>query len=123
VKIWKYFDESFRRDDRSGQSAFHVAGTPPIDFAVDMAPAKGVLRPSFADLDHVCVRVEMNAVACVLSIPSGNYVPARIGLTIAGGAVGADQLNIKTRRRVDGLLKTHKYRGSFHQVGLALGCG
>ena len=44
-----------------------------------------------ADLDHVVMRVEMHAVAGARALDAGDEVPARIGLAVAGRAMGADQ--------------------------------
>ena len=87
----------FCRDDRGRQPAFHVAGAATIDFAVAQLAAKRVFGPAAANLDHICVAVEMHAIARPRAFVARDNIPAWVFVAVARRAVGADQLGRKAR--------------------------
>ncbi len=88
--------KGFCRDDRCGEPAFHVARTAPVNLAIGDITAEGIECPARADLHHVCVAVEVDAVAGPRTLAPRDDVPARIFLAVAGSAGGADQFRLET---------------------------
>ncbi len=89
------FDKRLDCDDGGGEAAFHIARAAPIYFAVFQFAAERVECPALADFDHVNVGVEMHTLAGMCAFTPRNYVPTGVFVAVAGGAVGADQLNLE----------------------------
>ena len=72
-------DEGLGGDDTGGEAALHVAGPAAIDAVALHLGAEGVAGPAMADLDHVVMGVEMDAVAVSGALFPRDHVPARVG--------------------------------------------
>ena len=81
-------DEGLGGDDGGGQPALHVAGAAPVDAATVDFAAEGVAGPAMADLDHVVMAVEMDAVARAGALHPRDEVPARMAVAVARRAIG-----------------------------------
>ena len=55
------------------------------------------MGPAFADLDDICVAVEMYTIPGSATVPAGDNIPTRIFFAVAGCAKGAHQLGFETR--------------------------
>ena len=95
-KVGEDLHEGFGRDDRGGQAALHVAGAAAIDLAVLDDAGKGIDAPAFAGLDHIDMRVEMDAGAGRAAVEAGDDIDARIAVGVAGRAFGADEFGLET---------------------------
>ncbi len=84
-------DECLGGNDAGRKPALHVAGAAPVD-AVPLDPGpERIAGPAVADLDHVVMGVEMDAVAGARAVMARDEVPARMGVAVAKGPLRADQ--------------------------------
>ncbi len=84
-------DECLGGNDAGRKPALHVAGAATVD-AVPLDPGpERIAGPAVADLDHVVMGVEMDAVAGARAVMARDEVPARMGVAVAKGPLRADQ--------------------------------
>src|SRR6185312_14660933 len=95
-KIRIGIEESFDSDNRGGEPALHVTGTPPINPPILHHAGERIDRPAIARFDHVDMRVEMNAGTGRAAVETGDYIDARIAVAVARRSFGANEFGLKT---------------------------
>ncbi len=99
----------FGGNDRRGQPALHIAGAATVNLAVFQLTTKRVFGPTMADLDHIMVRIEMNAVAGCATFVTRDHVPTRVFHAVANRPLGADHFDLEPG-----------FRQPFRQIGAYL---
>ena len=95
-KVGMGFHEGFGGDDRCRQTAFHVAGTAPIYFAINNGGPERIMCPAGTDFDNVGMAVEMHGFAAPRTLAAGDDVPPGIFGAIPRGTMSAQQPGFKT---------------------------
>ena len=75
----KAVDERLAGDYGRRQPALHVAGAAAINAVALHLGAEGVAGPAMADLDHVVMGIEVDAITGPGALFPCDHVPARVG--------------------------------------------